>query len=268
MSDRQITTDYASQLDELRVITIDNGEVWSARDLMPFAGYTGWREFNDAINRAIASVNASGLDAQDHFVGVPKMVQIGSGARRQVEDVELTRYGCYILFQNADARKPEIAAAQQYFAVQTRKQELAPAETPETLFARALVAANGMLAQKDQAIEELTPRAEAWDRLASADGDFSVSEAAKMLARAGIETGPQRLFTHLRDMHWTFRSGNGNWAPYATIVDMGYLTSKPMSHEHPRTGERIIDPPQVRVTVKGLNQLRVRLSRDLKAVTA
>ncbi len=70
---------------------------------MGLAGYDRWERFSDAINRAIASVNATGLDAADHFRGSAKLVEVGSGAKRQVEDVELTRYGCYILFQNADA---------------------------------------------------------------------------------------------------------------------------------------------------------------------
>lgn len=121
---------YAASLNDLRVITLTDGEAWSARDLMVFAGYTSWRNFSEAIDRAIASVNASGLDASGHFVGGVKSSPMPNGGTRQIEDVELTRYGCYILFQNADGRKPEIAAAQQYFAVQTRRQELEAPELP------------------------------------------------------------------------------------------------------------------------------------------
>src|SRR5690606_23177547 len=105
MSDSIVAADYRSRLDDLRVVTLTDGEVWSARDLMEFAGYAAWQDFSKAINRAVDSVNASGLDAAEHFRGVPKLVEVGSGAKRQIEDVELTRYGCYILFQNADARK-------------------------------------------------------------------------------------------------------------------------------------------------------------------
>jgi len=263
-------TSYAARLDDLRVVTLTDGEVWSARDLMELAGYERWERFNDAINRAVASVNASGLDASDHFRGTAKLVTVGSGAKRQIEDVELTRYGCYILFQNADARKPEIAAAQQYFAVQTRKQEVsAVALSDDEIIARALQLTTQRVAALESKVAELEPSAEAWDELAGAKGDYPVGEAAKMLARAGVPTGPQRLFDQLADMHWIFRSGHGTWEPYASIVDMGYLASKPQSHEHPKTGERIIDPPQVRVTIKGLDRLRQRLSAGaLKAVTA
>lgn len=254
-----VAREVADRLDDLRIVTITDGEVWSARDLMPFAGYANWREFNDAINRAKASVSASGLNPADHFGDAPKMVEIGSGARRQVEDVELTRYGCYILFQNADARKPEIAALQSYFAVQTRKQELAPATDfdPTTIDGARLIleAAATALAR----VAELEPKAEAWDELATADGDYPVSEASKMLARAGIITGPQRLFDQLEQLGWIFRNGHGVWEPYSEIVGRGYMALKPQSHPHPRTGERIIDPPQVRLTVKGIDRLRVRL---------
>lgn len=253
-------TSYAARLDDLRVVTLTDGEVWSGRDLMVLTGYTNWRNFSEAIARAIASINTSGLDAGIHFVAGVKSSPMPNGGFRQVEDVELTRYGCYILFQNADARKPEIAAAQQYFAVQTRRQELEPAAPnfdPTSIEGITLIlaAAQNALAK----VKELEPKAEAWDELAGAKGDYPVGEAAKMLARAGVPTGPQRLFDQLAAMHWIFRSGHGTWAPYASIVDMGYLTAKPMSHEHPRTGERIIDPPQVRVTIKGLERLRQRL---------
>lgn len=270
MSSTEITTAYAERLDDLKVITLTDGEVWSARDLMEFAGYTAWQDFNRAITRAVESVNATGLDASEHFRGAPKSSPMPNGGHRQIEDVELTRYGCYILFQNADARKPEIAAMQSYFAVQTRRQELAPAAPnfdPTSIEGITLIlaAAQNALAK----VKELEPKAEAWDELAGAKGDYPVGEAAKMLARAGVPTGPQRLFDQLAAMHWIFRSGHGTWAPYASIVDMGYLTAKPMSHEHPRTGERIIDPPQVRVTIKGLERLRQRLHVGaLSAVSA
>ena len=94
---------FEVQLDQIKVSTLF-GDVWSARDLMPFAGYKAWQDWSRAINRAIESVNASGLDASDHFRGAPKMIETGKGARREVEDVEITRYGAYILFQNGATR--------------------------------------------------------------------------------------------------------------------------------------------------------------------
>lgn len=132
-------------------------------------------------------------------------------------------------------------------------------ESPEQLMARAVIQAQELLARRDQQVAELAPRAEAWDELASADGDYSVADAAKMLARAGVKTGPQRLFDQLAGIRWTHRAHDGKWRAYASAVDNGYLTEKPQSHRHPRTDEVILDAPQVRVTVHGLERLRQRL---------
>ncbi len=99
-------------------------EFWFARDLQEPLGYLRWENFMVAIERAIESCQTTGYDPDDHFRGVTKMVSLGSGAERYVEDFMLTRYACYLIAQNGDPRKEPIAFAQSYFAVQTRKQEL------------------------------------------------------------------------------------------------------------------------------------------------
>src|SRR3989339_818564 len=102
----------------------NNLEYWSARDLMPFLGYSTWRQFSEAIERAKESCKISGNQVSDHFADAGKMVLTGSGAERVVEDYLLTRLACYLIAQNGDPRKPQIALAQTYFATQTRRQEL------------------------------------------------------------------------------------------------------------------------------------------------
>ncbi len=99
-------------------------EFWSARDLMPMLGYTKWQKFTEVIERAKAACKLSGQNIDDHVTGAGKMIATGKGATRKIEDFFLTRYAFYLIAQNGDPRKPEIALAQTYFATQTRKQEL------------------------------------------------------------------------------------------------------------------------------------------------
>ena len=127
--DKQSIIQYKSAFDAIETyIESDNRkehiEVWFARDLQKVLGYARWENFQTAISRAVESCNTQGVNVDDHFREVTKMVKLGSGAEREVKDYMLTRYACYLIAQNGDPKKEEVAFAQSYFAVQTRRAEL------------------------------------------------------------------------------------------------------------------------------------------------
>jgi DNA-damage-inducible protein D len=104
--------------------TEDGVEYWLARDIQHLLGYAKWENFLNVVSKAKTACEVSGHQISDHFPDVRKMVDLGSGSQREVDDLMLTRYACYLIAQNGDPKKPEIAFAQTYFAVQTRRAEL------------------------------------------------------------------------------------------------------------------------------------------------
>jgi len=111
----------------LKSVNEHGAEYWSARDLQPRLGYNHWRNFEKAIAKATTSCRQSGNEPGHHFARARKVVFLGSGSEREVVDYHLSRFACYLIAQNGDPRKPEIALAQKYFAIQTRRQELSDA---------------------------------------------------------------------------------------------------------------------------------------------
>jgi DNA-damage-inducible protein D len=109
---------------ELACYIYEDIECWSAREMQEILGYSKWENFLKVIEKSKTSCDNAGELSKDHFADVRKMVVIGSGAERQISDIALTRYACYLIAQNGDPSKSEIAFAQTYFAVQTRKQEI------------------------------------------------------------------------------------------------------------------------------------------------
>lgn len=125
MTDKRIARQHHATFEGVRHVEADGTEFWLARDLAPLLEYQEWRNFMLVVEKARVACQTSGQQIEDHFGDINRMVEIGSGARREVADVRLSRYACYLIVQNGDPGKPVIANGQTYFAMQTRRQELA-----------------------------------------------------------------------------------------------------------------------------------------------
>jgi phage antirepressor YoqD-like protein len=238
--------EQAKRLDE-------RGDFWYARDLMPLLGFRSWQRFKDALDRAAASCSIAEGDPGAEFAPIP-------GPR---PDYRLTRYAAGLVAMNGDARDPLIAAAQSYFVVKAAEADLLEA-LDEIEVARKYLAALEAKRELQSKVADLTPSAASWEVLASGRGDFSVADAAKILSRdPAIQMGQNRLFATLGSLSWAYRQqGDRSWRAYQSAVDAGWLSELPQSHSHPRSGKRVLDPPQLRITAKGLGELRRRLTED------
>lgn len=161
-----------------------------------------------------------------------------------------------------DSRKPEAKRFRRFLTHEvwpavrdTGSYSVAPALSGAELLAHAVLEAQAMLEQKDARIAVLEPKAEVADRLLDAEGDLSVRDAAQSLTRAGVKVGERRLFGVLDSKRWIKRAGDGRYRVLQSAIEAGYMSVLPQSHYHPRTGILVIDPPQPRITPKGLQRL-------------
>lgn len=183
----------ASPFDAIRRTRLDGSEYWLARELMPPLGYAEWRRFADAIDRARASARATDTDTPGTFVQVVQVVGAGNLGSQDRQDFELSRYGCYLVAMNGDPRKPEIAAAQTYFAIKTREAETGVKRelTRKEILLMALEAEErAEQAQREVVrVEELraidAPKVEVHDEFLASNGRSTLDELGKMRGMPG-----------------------------------------------------------------------------------
>lgn len=181
----------------------ENGqEYWLARELQRILEYKEWRNFEKIIEKAKTSCQSSGFDVSDHFVDVNKMVDIGSGAERKIEDIEMSRYACYLIVMNGDPRKEVIAVGQTYFAVKARQQELIEnydelTEDQKRLAIRnEMIAHNKSLAEAAQQAGVIDPRDYAIFQNKGYQGLYGGLGAKEIHKRKGLKKS-QKILDHM-----------------------------------------------------------------------
>lgn len=256
-----------SPFDRIKQVRPDGVEYWSARALQGLMGYARWENLQSALARAMQSASNTGMDVSSHFLRSQEMVLRGQGGGKPRDDFHLSRHAAYLVAMNGDPNKPEVAAAQSYFAVRTREAEVTPqrALTPRELAQMVIEAEDRAEAATNRAqlamraVAELEPAAHSWETLAGeSTGDYSLRDVAQILNRdRAIVTGQNRLMGTLREFGWV----DGKGTPYQREVDNGRLVCRVLPYEHPHTGEPRLSS-QVRVTVKGLHELHKRLATE------
>lgn len=263
--DIQRINQYKSSFDSIaKEITDDSGEsveVWYARELQTLLGYARWENFVVAINRAIDSCKTQGVSIDDHFREVTKMASLGSGAQRPVQDFMLTRYACYLIAQNGDPKKEEIAFAQSYFAVQTRRAEII--EERLSLLSR-LDTRERLRASEKQLSQNIYERGvddKGFGRIRS-KGDaalFGGKTTEQMKVRLGVKSGA--LADHLPTL--TIAAKN-----LATEMTNYNVEQKDLMGEAPITGEHIQNNLSVRDMLgkRGIQPENLPPAEDIKKV--
>src|SRR5690625_3752673 len=252
----------ASPFDAIKNTRAEDGsEFWSARDLQPLMGYAAWRNFEVPIDRAMTSALNEGIDVNSNFARSRKIT-----ATKPQDDYLLSRFAAYLVAMNGDPNKPEVAAAQTYFAVKTREAEVAPVRelTGPELMAKALLEAQSTLEAKDQQIAQLEPKASAFDGYIGSAGDYSINEAAKLLQRRGVDTGQNRLANTLVEWGWLYRGRKNRLRVAQAQIDARRFNEKTHYYIAADTGERTAGATQPRVTAKGIDDIYARMTAQTR----
>lgn len=236
-------------------------EYWLARDLQHLLGYANWVNFLNVVSKARTACEVSKHRVSDHFVDVSKMVDLGSGSQREVEDLMLTRYACYLIAQNGDPKKPEIAFAQSYFAIQTRRAEI----IEERILAAERVAARQKLTMTEKELSHVI------FEQTGGENNFAIIRSK----------GDQALFgktTQAMKAQWKVPDGRplADFAPtiilkakdFATEITIFNARAHGLQTEHEISSEHVTNNEAVRETLigRGIRPENLPPAEDVKKV--
>lgn len=222
---------------------------WSARQLMEQMGYPRWADFEPVIERAKAAAHNQGFNAKILFRVNPEK----SGGRPRV-DYMVTRFAAYLIAMNGDPRKPEVAAAQGYFAVKTREAETTAPMSGKELLARAVLEANATINELTRELADAQPKIAAYDRFMDADGVFAVGNVAKMLGLS-----QNKLFAELRNRGVFIAKGAMHNTPYQKY--MHHFVVRP--HEFERSDGSVGISYTTRVQPSGVEFIAKKLGQPI-----